>query len=262
MQDSTSCDLVLWNGTVPLTVAKGMIHPQTGTSHNAQLQPDCVSVQVDLVMDRYTHIPLPVPTEEHRVLDDVRSSFIQWPKIGIILDKVISKIIQHEIFEKSTNTHLFLVVIQPQRKSIADDGTSTEVLPHQIADLGQVSVTTTVEASEIPLGTSEVRVGPSEVLPAPEPTPDRQLVTEEEYNCLPKDMQDLHDHLMSLPEDQNEITVTVPPKMFVHDGTHLFISRDDFKDILWASSSNRWLDVSLITIFLMLVIKIILYVYL
>ena len=172
-----------------------MIHPQAGTSHNAQLQPDCISVQVDLVLENYSHIPLPVPTEEHRLLDDVRSSFIQWPKIGIILDKVISKIIQHEIFEKSTNTHLFLVVIQPQRKSTADDGTSTEVLPHQIADLGQVSVTTTVEPSEI-------QFGPSEVLPAPEPTPDRQLVTEEEYNCLPKDMQDLHDHLMSLPEDR------------------------------------------------------------
>ena len=73
-----------------------MIHPQTGTSHNAQIHPDNVSVQVDLIMERYAHIPLPVPTEEHRVLDDVRSSFIQWPRIGIILNKVISKIIQHE----------------------------------------------------------------------------------------------------------------------------------------------------------------------
>ena len=239
-----------------------MIHPQTGTSHNARLQPDCISVQVDLVMPGYANIPLPVPTEEHRVLDDVRSSFIQWPKINIILDKVISKIIQHEIFEKITNTHLFLVVIQPQRKSIADDGTSTEVLPHQTSKLGQVSVTTTVEASEIRVGPSELRVGPSEVLPAPEPTPDRQLVTAEEYNRLPKDLQDLHDHLMSMPEDQNEITVTVPPNMFLHDGTPLFINRGDFKDILWGSSSDRWLDVSFITIFIMLVIKIILYVYL
>ena len=213
-------------------------------------------------MPGYANIPLPVPTEEHRVLDDVRSSFIQWPKINIILDKVISKIIQHEIFEKITNTHLFLVVIQPQRKSIADDGTNTEVLSHQIADLGQVSVTTTVEASEIRVGPSEVRVGSSEVLPAPEPTPDRQLVTAEEYNRLPKDLQDLHDHLMSMPEDQNEITVTVPPNMFLHDGTPLFINRGDFKDILWGSSSDRWLDVSFITIFIMLVIKIILYVYL
>ena len=75
-------------------------------------------------------------------------------------------------------------------------------------------------------------------------------------------MQDLHDHLMSMPEDQNDITVNVPPQMFVHDGTTLFINRNDFKDILWASSSDRWLDVSFITIFLMLVIKIILYVYL
>ena len=239
-----------------------MIHPQTGTSHNARLQPDCISVQVDLVMPGYANIPLPVPTEEHCVLDDVRSSFIQWPKINIILDKVISKIIQHEIFEKITNTHLFLVVIQPQRKSIADDGTSTEVLPHQTSKLGQVSVTSTVEASEIRVGPSEVRVGPSEVLPAPEPTPDRQLVTAEEYNCLPKDLQDLHDHLMSMPEDQNEITVTVPPHMFVHAGAELYISFKDFKDIQWASSSNRWLDVSFVTIFLMLVIKIILYVYL
>jgi len=150
-------------------------------------------------------------------------------------------------------------VIQPQRKSTADDGTSTEVLPHQ---LGQGSVTTTVERSEVLVGPSEVLVETSEVLPAPEPEPDRPLVTEEEYNRLPKDMQDLHDHLMSLPEDQNQITVTVPPHMFVHGGAELYISFKDFKDILWASSSDRWLDVSFVTIFLMLVIKIILYVYL
>ena len=84
-------------------------------------------------------------------------------------------------------------------------------------------------------------------------SPDRPLVTEEEYSHLPGDLRLLHDRLMSAPEGMKDIIIPVPPGMFLHEGSIISMSFKDFKDILHHSSSDRWLDVSFITIFLMLV---------
>jgi hypothetical protein len=82
LQEARACDLVLWQGAIPLTVAKGIVHPGAGG------RPDHVPVQVDLVMEGWTRVPLPVPTEEMTVLDDARGSIIQWPQTQIMLDQV------------------------------------------------------------------------------------------------------------------------------------------------------------------------------
>ena len=85
-------------------------------------------------------------------------------------------------------------------------------------------------------------------------SPPRPMVTEEEYGRLPNEMRLLHDYLMTAPDGMEAIVIPVPPGMFLHEGRELLLSFRDFKYLFHHSSSDKWLDVSHITIFLMLVI--------
>ena len=89
MQEATECDLVIFFGPTPTTLAKDMVHPpQAG----AQLRPNHLRVTVDRITQEWAaKIPLPVPDDDMVVLDDARHGIVQWPKNQIILDKVISK---------------------------------------------------------------------------------------------------------------------------------------------------------------------------
>lgn len=74
-----------------MIVAKGVVHPLAKSVHNTPLRPDHACVQVELVVDGWQRVPLPVPTDDAFVLDDARMSFVQWPKSQIVLDQVIHK---------------------------------------------------------------------------------------------------------------------------------------------------------------------------
>lgn len=93
LQDATACELVLWLGSKPLIVAKGMVHPAADKVHNEQLLPGHAAVQIDNVVEGWEHVPLPVQRPENGMLyvEDARLSFVQWPKNQIILDQVMHK---------------------------------------------------------------------------------------------------------------------------------------------------------------------------
>jgi hypothetical protein len=82
-----------------------------------------------------------------------------------------------------------------------------------------------------------------------------RLLTEAEYSRLPPDLRDLHDCMARAPEDLTDILIPVPPGMFPHDGFDVVVSFKDLKDFLHADSSDKWLDVGVITVFVMLVKK-------
>ena len=89
MQEATDCELVIFFGATPTTLAKGMVHPPKADD---QLKPNHLKVTVDKVTHEWAkRIPLPVPADDMAVLDDARHEVVQWPKNQIILDKVISK---------------------------------------------------------------------------------------------------------------------------------------------------------------------------
>jgi hypothetical protein len=92
LQVATKCDLIIWSGAVPVTVAKGLVIPGQTLVHHAPVGRGYACVQIDSVVSEWRRIPLPVPTEDMLVVDDIRESFIQWPKNQIILDQVISKL--------------------------------------------------------------------------------------------------------------------------------------------------------------------------
>ena len=77
---------------MPITVAKGLVHPGQTLVHHAPVGRGYACVEIDSVVSEWRKIPLPVPTEDMLVVDDIRESFIQWPKNQIILDQVISKL--------------------------------------------------------------------------------------------------------------------------------------------------------------------------
>ena len=77
---------------MPITVAKGLVMPEQTMVHHAPVGRGYACVQIDSVVSEWCRIPLPVPTEHMLVVDDIRESFIQWPKNQIILDQVISKL--------------------------------------------------------------------------------------------------------------------------------------------------------------------------
>ena len=73
---ATKCDLIIWSGTVPITIGKGLVTPNQSIVHNAPVRRGYVCVQVDSVEKQWLRVPLPVPTEEMHVMDDTRESFI------------------------------------------------------------------------------------------------------------------------------------------------------------------------------------------
>jgi hypothetical protein len=91
LQSAKKCELVIWSGAVPVTVAKGVVEPRPTDVDPDQLGPDNALVRVEVVMKEWTHMPLPVPNEQMYTLDDVRMATIPWPKNQIILDQVIFK---------------------------------------------------------------------------------------------------------------------------------------------------------------------------
>jgi hypothetical protein len=91
LQIAKKCELVIWVGTVAVTIGKGLVQPRPTDVDHDQLGPNNALVQVDLVMKEWTHIPLPVPNEGMYTLDDAWMSTIPWPKNQIILDQIISK---------------------------------------------------------------------------------------------------------------------------------------------------------------------------
>jgi len=99
-----------------------------------------------------------------------------------------------------------------------------------------------------------VSVAP-EVPDAPVDAPlDRTRLTAEEVSRLPGQLQTLHTHLIKAPKDITAVTFSVPPGMFLHDGREVVLPFTEFNDFLQAaSSSDKWLDVGVITVFLMLV---------
>lgn len=70
--------------------AQGMVYPKgDGMCHNVPLRIGHVKVQVDLVKEDMCGVPLPVPPEDDiLILKQAKNYFIQWPKIGVVLDKV------------------------------------------------------------------------------------------------------------------------------------------------------------------------------
>ena len=93
LHDATACELVLWLGSNPLIVAKGMVHPAADEVHNEHLLPGHAAIQIDNVVEGWERVPLPVQIIENGMLcvDDARLSFVQWPKNQIILDQVMHK---------------------------------------------------------------------------------------------------------------------------------------------------------------------------
>jgi hypothetical protein len=85
---------------------------------------------------------------------------------------------------------------------------------------------------------------------------DRVGLTEEEVSCLLPDLRALHDCLIKAPEGMAEVTISIPPGMFLHEGREVVLPFKEFNDFLQAASSeDKWLDVGVITVWLMLVIK-------
>jgi hypothetical protein len=70
------------------TVAKNLYPHHLGSGGYEGKSKEWESV----LQSEWRRIPLPVPTENMLVVDDIRESFIQWPKNQIILDQVISKL--------------------------------------------------------------------------------------------------------------------------------------------------------------------------
>ena len=77
------------------------------------------------------------------------------------------------------------------------------------------------------------------------------LVTAKEYSLLPRDCRILHDKLITAPDGLVEILIPIPQETFLHEASSVMICSKDFRDIFHASSSDKWLDVSHITIFAM-----------
>ena len=94
------------------------------------------------------------------------------------------------------------------------------------------------------------------VEPVDEPVLDRTGLTEEEVHHLPGDLRALHTYLINAPEDMTDITFPIPRGIFLHDGREVVLPFKEFNDFLQAASSDdKWLDVGVITVFLMLVTK-------
>ena len=49
-------------------------------------------------------------------------------------------------------------------------------------------------------------------------SPDRSLVTLEEYNRLPPNCRHLHGRLIGAPEGMKHIFIAIPPGMFLYEG--------------------------------------------
>ncbi|XP_078173938.1 uncharacterized protein LOC144567639 [Carex rostrata] len=209
LKEATACDLVMYFGTTPLTIARGIVYPPAAGD---QLRPNYLRVAVDKIThDWAVRIPLPVPVVEMVVLDDARYAIVQWPKNQIILD----------------NTR--------RGETINED---EALSPVRDMELALVSV-----APEVP--------------DAPVDAPlDRTGLTAKEVSCLPGQLQTLHAHLIKAPKDMTAVTFSVPPSMFLHDGREVVLPFTEFNDFLQASSSSdKWLDVGVITVFLMFLVQ-------
>lgn len=71
---------------MPITVAKGLVIPGQTLVHHAPVGRGYACVEIDFVVEEWRRIPLPFPTEDKLVVDDIRESSIQCPKNQIILD--------------------------------------------------------------------------------------------------------------------------------------------------------------------------------
>jgi hypothetical protein len=77
----------------------------------------------------------------------------------------------------------------------------------------------------------------------------RSLLTAQEYSLLPTDCRRLYDKLITAPDGIVKIMIIIPLEMFLHDSSTVMITLKDFQDFFHASGSDKWLDVSHITIF-------------
>ncbi|XP_078152558.1 uncharacterized protein LOC144547729 [Carex rostrata] len=143
-----------------------------------------------------------------------------------------------------------MLVLDDARAEVVQWPKSQIILDQTRRNLPGDDATTTEEVMSPVRRDKETVVGAN----APE-SPDRPLLTKEEYDRLPRDLKDLHDRLMKLPRGMKDIIIPFPPEMFLHEGWDVVLSFKDFKDLLHASSSDKWLDVGVVTIFLMLVTK-------
>ena len=85
---------------------------------------------------------------------------------------------------------------------------------------------------------------------------DRVGLTREEVSLLPPDLRELHTLLINAPEGTVGARFMIPPGMFLHDGREVLLLFKEFQDFLQAASSeDKWLDVGVITVWLMLVTK-------
>jgi len=85
MNISNRCKLYV--GEVPpRLVAIGRLYPRGSTMHIVQISDDLARVVVEDVRDATN--PVPVPTEEVKIVGEALGTFISWPKQ---LVKVISK---------------------------------------------------------------------------------------------------------------------------------------------------------------------------
>ena len=91
---------------------------------------------------------------------------------------------------------------------------------------------------------------------APADVLDRVGLTREEVSLLPPDLFHLHACLINAPEGMAGVTFQIPPGMFLHDGREVMLPIKEFNDFLQAASSeDKWLDVGVITVWLVLVTK-------
>lgn len=221
LQIPTPCDLVIFENKVGVTVAKGMVYPPPkgdDTIHHDKLHSNNVKVQVDLVSEGFGDIPLPIQNDEMHYLKDALNSFTQWPKIGVILDKV--KYVQ------------FLL--------------STFIL--YFSFLKYVHLLKQIETNDQGK-TKAIKVGRGKRISNDErpPSLDRPLVEEDKCTFLTPDLKTLHTCLMKLPKDRRSFVVEVPQGEFYHDGGPILVHYNDINLLLTCG----WLDISILTVFTM-----------